>query len=297
MTKLIKLDIIIGILVLLVCSLQTPFANAEDRDLSCDRACLQDYLSQYLIALEKHDPLSLPVTTSVKFTENGELLRLGEGFWKTAGAVGAYKLYILDPEGGAAAMQTVVKEKDTVVQMLLRLKIDSKKISEIETLVVRKGDHPFFAPERLDTLSPIYSQQVPATKRHSRQELIDAANAYFTAMQTEGTPEYQRAPFAKEMNRFENGVQTTNVSIAGKPPSTAEEQLDRAAFKGVMVMDRRYPVVDVENGTVLGIVTFNGAGRPNQLLLAEVFKVTDGKLQEIRAVMLNRPENAKTGWN
>jgi hypothetical protein len=33
------------------------------------------------------------------------------------------------------------------------------------------------------------------------------------------------------------------------------------------------------------------------LLLAEAFKVTGGQLQEIRAVMLNLPNGASTGWN
>jgi len=53
----------------------------------------------------------------------------------------------------------------------------------------------------------------------------------------------------------------------------------------------------VEHGSVLGIVTFRreGADTPT-LLLAEIFKVTDGKLQEIRAVMLNLPNGAGTGW-
>ncbi len=32
------------------------------------------------------------------------------------------------------------------------------------------------------------------------------------------------------------------------------------------------------------------------LLLAEMFKVTGGKLREIRAVILNLPNGAGTGW-
>ena len=274
-------------------------AAAADDSASCNRECLKGFIDQYLSALAKHDPASLPVATSVKFTENGEILHLGEGFWKTAGAAEPYRLYVLDPQGGGAALQTIVKENDAVVQMLLRLKVADKKITEVETLVVRKGDQQFFKPEVLPTLSAVYTQPVPAAQRATREQLLAAADAYFVAIHTEGTPQYKPAPFGEGMNRYENGVQTTNVPFNGHEPTTAGQQLDKAVFKGIKVTDRRYPVVDVENGTVLGIVTFRGDSpeRKTTLLLSEIFKVTGGKLREIRAVMLDRPLNAKTGWN
>lgn len=265
----------------------------------CDRACLRGLLDQYLTALAQHDPSPLPVATSFKFTENGVQLRLGEGFWKTAGAAQSYRLYVLDPQDGAAAVQTIVKENDHVALMMLRLKLAAGKISEVETFVVRAGDQQFFKPAVFDTLPPIYSQPVPAAERNTRQQLLAAASAYFTAIHTEGTAQYRPAPFGEGMNRYENGVQTTNVPMNGHKPTTAAQQLDAAVFKGIKVMDRRYPVVDIEDGTVLGIVTFRGdsPARKTTLLLSEIFKVTDGKIRQIRAVMLDRPLNAQTGWN
>jgi L-amino acid N-acyltransferase YncA len=288
----------IGAVALCAAFLQSniPVAQAAA---DCDRQCLKGLLEQYLTAIEKHDPSSLPLARSVKFTENGEQLHVGEGFWKTAGHAEPYRLYVLDPKGGAAALQTIVKEGDAVAQVLLRLKVEDKKISEIETLVVRKGDQQFFKPEVLPTLSKAFNEPVPAKERNTREELLKAADAYFVAIHSEGTPEYTPAPFGKGMNRYENGVQTTNVPFNGHGPTTAGEQLDKAVFKGVKVMDRRYPVVDEENGTVLGIVTFRGDApdRKTMLLLSEVFKVSGGELREIRAVMLDRPKDAKTGWN
>src|ERR1700691_6619232 len=75
----------------------------------CDRACLQGFVDSYLDAMAKHDPSKLPVAATVKFTENGKVLKLGEGFWKTAGA-SSYRLYALDPRHGDAAAQAVVAE-------------------------------------------------------------------------------------------------------------------------------------------------------------------------------------------
>ena len=75
-------------------------------------------------------------------------------------------------------------------------------------------------------------------------------------------------------------------------------QLERAQYRGTNVMDRRYPVFDIEHGSVLAIATFRRDGADTStLLLAEIFKVTGGKLREIRAVILNLPNGAGTGWS
>ena len=44
------------------------------------------------------------------------------------------------------------------------------------------------------------------------------------------------------MNRFENGVQTTNVPVMGKPAMSGAEQLDKGMFKGLVIDHRRFPV-------------------------------------------------------
>jgi hypothetical protein len=273
---------------------------AAQTSAACDSACLKGFVDGYFEALAQRDPSKLPVATEFKYTENGRVLELGQGFWHTAGAQIRYRDYVLDPMSGGAAALTAVKEHDGIAQMFLRLKIVERRITEIETFVVRVGDQRWFAPENLADLTDVFAQTVPAQKRHSREELIAAADAYFTAVQTEGTPEFVQAPFAPGMKRFENGLQTTNVTvnpILERHTWSPDLQLERAAYKGTLVMDRRYPVVDTEHGSVLAVATFRreGADTPT-LLLSEIFKVTDGKLREIRAVILNLPNGAGTGW-
>lgn len=266
----------------------------------CHGACLKGFVDGYVDALARRDPSMLPLAAVVKYTENGRVLDLGEGFWKTAGAPLRYRDYVLDPTSGGAAALTALAEYDGIAQMFLRLKIANLRITEIETFVVRVGDQRWFAPENLEHLSDLYAQTVPEAQRHSRAELVAAGDAYFTAVQTEGTPEFVQAPFGPGMKRIENGLQTTHVThdpIMERHTWSPELQLERAAYKGTQVTDRRYPVVDVEHGSVLGIVTFRREGpHTPTLLLAEIFKVTDGKLREIRAVMLNVPNGAGTGW-
>ena len=51
------------------------------------------------------------------------------------------------------------------------------------------------------------------------------------------------------------------------------------------------------NGTVLAIVTFRMSDPTSTVLfLSEVFKISGGRLSEIRAVMLDRPHDASIGW-
>ena len=51
---------------------------------SCDNACLKGFVDGYVDALSHRDATKLPVTKDVKYTENGRVLDLGQGFWLTA---------------------------------------------------------------------------------------------------------------------------------------------------------------------------------------------------------------------
>ena len=262
---------------------------------SCGRECLRGLLDTYLLSMTRHDASKLNITSSVKFTENGATLKMGEGFWKTAGSV-TYKLYALDPEGSAAAIEAVVKENGALTTFLLRIKVAGKAISEAETIVGRKGQADPFAPQKLTVAPSLFQQMVTPPERMSRKDLAAMADAYFTAIQTEGTAQYKPVPLAEDMNRFENGEQTTNVAVFGMPAASASEQLDKGFFKGLSVSKRRFPVVDVEHGIVLGIGLMSVQGSGN-ILLAEMFKVTGGKIRQIQAVLATHPKTAPTGWN
>ncbi|HZL94674.1 MAG TPA: hypothetical protein VFB99_13555, partial [Vicinamibacterales bacterium] len=182
--------------VLLFCALTSTTAfDATAQNSACDSSCLRGFVDGYFEALASRDASRLPVAAELKYTENGRVLELGQGFWKTAGAPLRYRDYVLDPETGGAAAFTALTEYDGIAQMFLRLKIVNRRITEIETIVARVGDQRWFAPGNLENLSDLFAQTVPAGQRHSREELVAAADAYFTAVHTEGTPEFVQAPF------------------------------------------------------------------------------------------------------
>lgn len=277
---------------------------------SCDRDCLKQITDRYFEALAQHSPAGLPLAAAFKATENGQPVKLGEGLWKTAGRT-TYRMDTFDPETGGAGIIAIVMEKDQPVILALRLKVEQGKIAESETIFCRKGDAGIlWAPDNLKQPSVHFTRWIRPAERDSRYALIDAADGYFRAFETEGTPDYVRAPMLPDTNRFENGLQTTNVSLGGRKPTTATEQFDMASFKNARIYDRRYPVVDEEHGVVMSIVRFGRKLNPDGTeipleratqaqgspLVAEFFAVTGGKIREIQAVLITLPAGSPTGW-
>ncbi|HET9216080.1 MAG TPA: hypothetical protein VFR18_03825, partial [Terriglobia bacterium] len=58
---------------------------------ACDRECLRGFITQYLNAMIAHNPASLTTAPNVRFTEDTQALKLGEGLWKGANAVRSYR--------------------------------------------------------------------------------------------------------------------------------------------------------------------------------------------------------------
>lgn len=272
-----------------------------------DRAGLMALGELYLEALAQRNPKRLPAVRNVRFTENGSVLWPREGLWMSAGPATDYRVWAVDPEAGQVALHTNIEENGALLPFLVRLRVEHEKITEIETVLCRRGGSgAVFAPETLVGTPALFAEPVPAGRRDDRETLVRVTDGYFTAIDTQGRPDYQPAAFAPGCDRFENGFQSTNVSIFGLPPMTIGEQLDKSMFKGVTVIDRRYPVVDEEHGVVLAIVRFFGSDRPPRPdeaepkretpIVTEMFKVMDGQIHEVRAVMVTRPVDAPSGW-
>jgi len=278
--------------------------DAEDAaKYNCDRECLTKIADLYFEALAQHNPSLLPLAPNVKYTETGRVLKLGEGLWKTAGAP-TYRLEIFDPPTGGIGIDAVVPDGGVPTIVALRLKVENQLITEVESILVRKDDSSVFsAPEKLVQPSRYYTRKIRPAEQNSRFELMAAADAYFRAFQTEGTPDYIRAPLLPDTFRFENGMQTTNVDLKVHEATTAAEQFDNAMFKGTKIYDRRYPVVDTETGAVMALVRFhsNEAAPPagssaarGDAVVCEIFAVTQGKIEEIQATWIQPKEQLPT---
>lgn len=242
---------------------------------ACDRACLEGFIDQYLTALANHDPSSLPVVASVKFVENDQRLQIGEGTWHTVTGLGTYRHYFADPETGNVAAITVVEESGAKIIYDLRLKIEHKKITEIEALPIRDPNGAA-TYEKLGKPLPIFMESVPEGERASREELIGIANKYLSGMENnDANGDYSF--FADDCNRIEHGRQTTNSAPEkiGHTDNTqfvtmtCADQFKQGGLAFVTrIRDRRF-VVDMERQTVFTFANLDHNGTIRKINLAD----------------------------
>jgi len=300
-------------------------AHASD---VCGRACLQGFVDQYIDAMVAHDPERLPLAQGVRFTENGQELRLGDGLWATASGPGHYKLYALDPEDGEAGFYGTVFENGTPVLLALRLKVDYGLISEIETIVARPaaiGSSTFPSAgkvlEQRGHPRPQFLADLPRDERASHAALVRVANSYFTGLG--GNTGGNTAPFWPSCNRWENATQTTNnpgyrsTSGFNVVALGCEAQQKSGFFSFVTtIRNRRFPIVDRQRGLVMSFAFFEHQGAlktihltngmtvpspvkaPLTLEISELFQIHGGKLDQIEAVINSVPYGMKSAvWD
>jgi len=299
-------------------SLDTSFqASTGPIPLNCNRACLEDVVNKYLTALVAKDPKQVALSADVKYTENAQVISIGDGFWKTVTGRGKYTHIFSDPEAGQVAYMGTMMEAGQPLLMSLRLRIELGRITEVETVLFKPGgggpnniadmDKPY-QPE------PMWFKSIPPAQRIPRQELIAIADGYFTGLQKNdgkginGTGTY---PFTDDCHRIENGAPTTNrPRPANEPPGTinamAMDCLGQFKLGYYFVVQsihsRRYPVVDQERGIVYahsvfdqgtvnqGVLsngqpyTFNGFNRPSSILVTEAFLIEDRKIRRVEMV-------------
>src|SRR5262252_4274232 len=129
-------------LMILLAGGAAPALTAQGGSESCDRSCLENFVDRYLDAVIAHNPKLLPLARNVKFTENGVKLEIGDAHWKTVIGKDKYRIFVADPEAGEVAFIGTVREEargpeGILTALALRLKIENRQISEIETLLIR----------------------------------------------------------------------------------------------------------------------------------------------------------------
>jgi hypothetical protein len=173
--------------------------------------------------------------------------------------------------------------------------------------------------------NPAFLETLPPSECASREELIETADMYFTGLErNDGKGMY---PFADDCDRLENGKQTTNnPSNRADEPENArpfdvdalgcKEQFKSGFFRFVTrIRDRRFVVIDRKRGLVLAFVFFDHAGniptvtlsdgktipidlaRPFTWEIAELFKVENGLIRQIEAVLGEAPYGMNSGWS
>ncbi len=280
-------------------------------------------MTTYLNALVAHDSSKLPVAKNVKYTENGVRLNLNDGLWNTASALPTYRLDIIDEEAGSIGLLGRINENGNNNWFATRLKIeDGKLISEIENLVVRtiSMQPPSAEGMKFPTEPhPLMKEIIPEGKRLSRAELARIGNSYFTGLDTDH--DGANVPFDPACQRRENGTITSNNPDAPKGSMSwmdCKSQFD-THFSVIVtkIRERRFVVVDPVYGLAFAMGYFDHDGsvakmsetldgklvdvspmfrQPFSFIIGEVFKIKDGKIRQIEAVLTTVPFGMESGW-
>jgi hypothetical protein len=287
----------------------------------CDRACLNGFVDQYMAAVAAHDPSKLPTSANVRYSENNVEMKLGEGLWQTSDGWGSYKVYVDDPQTGQVGFLGVANEDGHLSCFAARLKVVDHKVTEVEVIVARP-DRPGPAgsgnltggPENLKD-KPLFSEDEPADQRVSREKLIQLADGYFSTIQ-QNTGEIKTS-FDPDCQRMENGTVTANNPNGnGVAKMGCEAQLKTGLLIFVTrCRDRRY-VVDEQRQMVFAATFFDHAGnirdfklvdgtehkmgppfdRPYTFLIFELFKIKNGRIRQIEAVLDTVPYYMPSPW-
>jgi len=277
------------------------------------------HADRYFEALEAGDHSLLRTAPDAVFTENGQVLELGRGLWRTVNRVADSRaVTVADDESGQVATWGMVTEAGRDAILGVRLKVAAGLITEIETFVVRINDmvsgFGLLDAERLRQPTPGFLDPVAESELPTRDELHRAADAYLDGVSGDNA---DLIPVADDCARIENGVQTV-LRTEGWPPGTelnprhvmgvAQQVRDGLTRHIWAARDRGMYLTDPARGLVMVRFFFDHPGKvrgwqgraafigPNSMPAWEVFKVRGGLIRHIEAIISIFPYGTRWGW-
>ena len=287
--------------------------------LDCDRACLEGFATSYVAALAAKDPSRAPFADDIRFTENSVEMPLGEGLWGSVSAADpADGMMPADVETGNVAWFGHAYEHGNLIFLAIRLHVTRDgKIDEAETVISRVSGMPLIFGNGKEPHHPSWTEAVPEDLAKPRARLRAIADSYFNTVEYNDGQVF--AHFTEDCSRLENGISTTAASDDSSNSSSVAEGCENQFKLGIyrinkQLRERRFPLIDVERGIVVGTTFFDHAnyfdeyeltdGRtmktllkwPNSLSIMEAFKIVDGKIFTIEANFDYVPYGMHSPW-
>jgi hypothetical protein len=264
---------------------------------SCDRACLIGFISQYVGALVARDASKLPLAPDVKFTEDTKVMKVGEGLWQTASGLRGYRQDIIDVRQGVAGAYLVVEEKGSPVELVLRLRLVNRRITEIETVVVRSvAEGMIFAVDQLKAANPPMMLRPDPSSLNTREAAIRIAMTYPEGLRI-GSFVKANTPFAPDAYRFENGRLMAGKACTFIPGCN---NIKEQRIPTLAEITARVAAVDEDLGIVWLRMDF-GRGSvkdpESSLTVWEAFKIYGAEIHAVEAFMEVMPRGASSGWD
>ena len=275
---------------------------------TCDETCLFQLAGRFMDTMVESYLDGAPLADDIRMTENGVDVVPGEGIWETTLGWSVRHTFVDEVQGGIGIFGVVSDQDGSEAIVAFRLQEEGGLITESEGLIVREGEFPLFNPDGIPARHQ-FSAYVPQHRQNTRSELIEIAEGYFEGL-ANGDP--SALQFHPDCDRRENGFQTTN-----NPPRINRSCADLYPFVYMhSFREPAFPVVDTELGLVLGVTAFDMPeqeltidirGRPfhinpetrrlpRTLFLYELFKVDNGQIIVIDAVLMNQPFGTAMNW-
>jgi hypothetical protein len=265
----------------------------------CNRDCLYAFVDKYFAAMLSRCPCNASLAQDVKYTEDGQLVKPGEGIWKTFSGRGTYRVYLADPSTGQVGYYGSFTEFGGQLfgMMAMRLKVKGRQITEAEVIIARQELRPkgglgmntagVMTPRLIDEVdpegfvSPGVALLAPLSKPETRDQLIAATSRYFEGFaQSKGSV----TPFDAQCSRRENGIMATNnadgpVVDPAQPAfhlfsQGCAQETDRGFFSTLFkVRGTRQLVVDERQGLVLDLSFYDNGGSTKSVSVAGVGNV------------------------
>jgi hypothetical protein len=261
---------------------------------TCDRACLSGLVTTYVDALVAHDPSKLPLAKpAVRYTEDSQDKKLGEGIWMTITGKGSFRHDYLDTTKQIAATHVHLMEDKIPVLLSLVLHVTDGKIGGIETLVQRIQPDSRFQPTELGKPVRGMETPIPAGKKMTRAQMIATALGYPAGLRI-GNFTDGGTKFAPEAYRVENGVITAGEGCGRGDCNMYAQRIITHPSIIASVM-----AVDEEKGVVLLWMNFGDTGSygpGNALVTFEAFKVWGGQIHAVNAFFRTLPLSTPRYW-
>jgi hypothetical protein len=235
-------------------------------------------MQKYLDAVIAHDPTKVPLSPSLKMTDNGATAKPGDGLWKTGTMlVQGARLDYADPMTKNVGTQCVINEGSAPAMYEVRLKVDGGQITEIETMTVRRqgAANGFFDAANLKP-EAVFAKVPEAAEKMTRDQLKTTMELYLDYL--EGKKSGRDVPFDAMCKRYENGVATASGLSSFQSQSWS------------FMVTRRILIIDEESQIVWGMFPFYQSA--STLVVGEAFKMLGGKFMMIQAIMANMPAKA-----
>jgi hypothetical protein len=267
---------------------------------TCDRECLRGMATRVLYALIDHDSGKLPVAADLRVTEDGIDKPLAQiGLFKTVTRLRGYRQDIIDERAGQSIAGVMVEEAGAPVILVVRVKVQDEKISELELVAARsRAEGLSFTIDTLNAPSEEMTFVPRPSLLATREQAIEIALHYPKGLNSTQTFAAVGTPFAPNARRVENGAVMAGPDCVFSPTCKDIATQSLEIFKRLGHVTVRSIFVDERMGIVVLRLSWNVRGPgSDKLTTFELFKVYDGQIHKVEAyIRLLPPELELGGW-